>query len=44
MAVLVFGIYLFGFCVIGAFVTETLIPKMTRRNCNDSVDPLWPVR
>jgi len=44
MAVLVGGGFILGFCVIGAFVTETLIPKMTRKDCNDSVDPLWPVK
>ena len=41
MATLVFGIYMFVFLVVGAFVTETLIPKMTRKKCNDSVSPLW---
>jgi len=44
MAVLVFGVYMMGFCLVGAFLTETVIPKMTRKNCNDSVDPLWPGR
>jgi hypothetical protein len=43
MGTLVFGLYVMGFCVVGAVVTEVL-PKMTRRNCNDSVDPLWPGR
>jgi len=41
MAVLVFGIYFFGFLIVGAFLTETVFPKMTRKNCNDSVSPLW---
>jgi len=40
MAVLVFGTYVMGFCVVGAVVTEVL-PKITRKDCNDSVDPLW---
>jgi hypothetical protein len=44
MAVLVFGTYLMGFCIVGAFMTETVIPKITRKNCNSSVDPLWPGR
>ena len=41
MAILVFMVFFFPFILIGAFVTETVIPKMTRRNCNDSVSPLW---
>ena len=41
MAVLVFGTYFFLFLIVGAFVTETVIPKMTRKNCNDSQNPLW---
>ena len=41
MAVLVFGTYFFLFLIVGAFVTETVIPKMTRKKCNDSVSPLW---
>jgi hypothetical protein len=44
MAVLVFGIYLMGACLVGAVVTEAIIPKVTRKNCNDTVDPLWPVK
>ncbi len=40
MAVLVFGTYLMGFCVVGAVVTEVL-PKITRKDCNDSTDTLW---
>ena len=44
MGTLVLATYVMGFCVIGAFVTETVLPKITRKNCNDSVDPLWPVR
>ena len=41
MAILVFMVFFFPFILIGAFVTETVIPKMTRKNCNDSVSPLW---
>ena len=44
MAVLIGGGFVMGFCVIGALVTETVVPKITRKNCNDSADPLWPVR
>jgi hypothetical protein len=40
MAVLVGGGFILGFCIVGAVVTEVL-PKMTRKDCNDSVDPLW---
>ena len=44
MAVLVFGIYLV--CGMGFYgvLVEGLFPKETRKVCNDSVDPLWPVR
>jgi hypothetical protein len=41
MATLVFATYIFLFLVVGAVVTETVIPKMTRRNCNDSDKGLW---
>lgn len=41
MAVLVFGTYFFIFLIVTAFVTETVIPKMTRKNCNSSDKGLW---
>lgn len=41
MAVLVFGIYFFSFLVVTAFLTETVIPKITRKNCNSSDRGLW---
>ena len=41
MAVLVAGTCIFAFLIVGAFVTETVIPKITRNDCNDSVSPLW---
>ena len=41
MATLVFGTYLFVFLIVGAFVTETVLPKITRRKCNDSDKGLW---
>lgn len=41
MAVLTFGIYFFAFLIVGAFLTETIIPKITRKNCNDSDKGLW---
>ena len=44
MAVLVFGIYLAAGMGVYGLVVEGLFPKETRSVCNDSVDPLWPVR
>ena len=41
MATLVFATYIFLFLMVGAVVTEVVVPKMTRKNCNDSVSPLW---
>ena len=41
MAVLIGGGFVMGFCVVGAFLTEVVIPKITRNDCNDSVSPLW---
>ena len=41
MAVLAFGIYLAGFCLVGALFEK---PNTPRRNCNDSDRPLWPVK
>lgn len=41
MATLVFSIYFFTFLVVTAFVTEVVIPKVTRRNCNSSSRGLW---
>jgi hypothetical protein len=44
MAVLVGGLYMAVTLLVFSFVTEVLVPKVTRKNCNDSVDPLWPVK
>jgi hypothetical protein len=44
MAVLVFGIYMAAAMGLYGLVVEGMFPKETRTNCNDSVDPLWPVR
>jgi hypothetical protein len=41
MGTLVFGLYIFLFCIVGAVVTEVVVPKVTRKDCNDSVSPLW---
>jgi hypothetical protein len=40
MAVLVFGIYMFTFCLVGSVVVEVVIPKVTTKK----VDPTWPGR
>lgn len=44
MATFAFGVYLFVAMVVYSFLAEIILPKITRKNCNDAVDPLWPVR
>ena len=44
MAVLVFGIYMAAAMGLYGLVVEGVFPKETRNDCNDVVDPLWPVR
>lgn len=40
MATLAFAIYMYVFCTVAAVVVEWVIPKISRRNCNDAHTPL----
>jgi hypothetical protein len=44
MAVLVFGIYLVCGMVVYSLLTDLVTLNKNRKNCNSSVDPLWPGR
>ena len=42
MAVLVGGLYLVCGMVVYSLLTDLVTLNKNRKNCNDSVDPLWP--
>jgi hypothetical protein len=44
MAVLVGGLYLVCGMVVYSILTDLVTPNKNRKNCNSSVDPLWPGR